>query len=113
MLISTILIVLIINETSGFFFRSSSGEPGRSCCKPPNVIVDSKRSNRGQDLVKRLVMDPNSVPSLTPDHICDFVHFLFQQMPIDKKSKESIDRKNNWRFFSMHIENIFRNVYSL
>ena len=75
---SLISSIISLNLFSG---RTSNKE----CCIPPNVNVNSQKANAGKDLLERLIIPTETQEEITPEEICDFVHFLFQQASMNNK----------------------------
>lgn len=58
----------------------------KDCCFSPKINVNSQKANAGKALLQRLIIPADIQEEITPNKICDFVHFLFQQASINKKS---------------------------
>lgn len=98
MIVSIMLVFFVIDGSSGLFFTSKEGKSDKKCCKQPNLVADSTKANRGRALMKNLFTDPSTVPDLNPSDICDFMHFLFQQMTIERKTKDTVESMKRTRF---------------
>ena len=75
---------LLLRDTDELFFGQSDVPNSRkkSCCVPPKINIDSKKANRGREFLERLATESKTV---TPDDICHWMHFLFQQATINPK----------------------------
>ena len=81
------LLFFFISLTSsiyGFKFLSRLGNK-KDCCIAPKVNVNAENANAGKELLQRLTVQSDIHEEVTPEKMCQFVHFLVQQASIKKK----------------------------
>ena len=62
--------------------RATSGE----CCVSSKLNVGSKKANIGRDFFRRLSTDVDSYKEISPENMCNLIHFLIQQASLNNKS---------------------------
>ena len=85
-----------INSIYFFFFILTASISGlkvfnrlttkKDCCIAPKTNINSEKANAGKELLQRLAAQSDMHEEVTPEKMCHFVHFLFQQASINKKS---------------------------
>lgn len=63
--------------------RRTTSDP---CCVPSKLNVASKKANNGQEFFRRLSRDDDSYKEITPDNMCNLVHFFIQQASLNNQS---------------------------
>lgn len=84
--INSINFLFILSFTSISALKFFSGRTNKKdCCISPKINVNSQKANAGKDLLQRLIIPADTHEEITPEKMCDLMHFLFQQASINKK----------------------------
>lgn len=75
---------ILTSSISGLKFLNGLGNK-KDCCIAPKTNVNSQKANAGKELLQRLTIQSDIHEEVTPEKMCYFVHFLFQQASINKK----------------------------
>ena len=61
-------------------------ETTNECCVSSKINVGAKKANHGRDFFRRLATEDDAYKLITPENMCNLMHFFIQQASLNNKS---------------------------
>ncbi len=90
-LVLLLLFVLpLVSDSFTWFHHHDSNRVKRAspdeCCVSSKLNVGSKKANTGREFFRKLATEADSYKEITPENMCNLIHFLIQQASLNNKS---------------------------